>query len=948
MSGPSPTVDPSASRATLRLGDRAYAYHRLDAAGAPDLARLPFTVKILLENALRHAASSAGLVDAHDIRALATWDPASPGEYELPFMPARVILQDFTGVPCVVDLAAMRDAMADMGGDPARINPLVPADLVIDHSVQVDQYGTEAAFLINVEREYERNGERYALLRWAQQAFRNFRVVPPGTGIVHQVNLEFLADVVSARPNESGDLVAFPDTLVGTDSHTTMINGLGVVGWGVGGIEAEAALLGQPLYQPLPIVVGFRLDGELPSGSTATDLVLTVTEMLRKHGVVGKFVEFHGAGLSRLSVADRATISNMSPEFGATATLFPIDDETLRYLRMTGRPEDVIDRVEAYAKEQGLFRTDASPEPAFSESLSLNLGEVVPSVAGPRRPQDRVSLRDLRENFRAAFADGLVPASDRVSEASEESFPASDAPSHEAQPADADGMGEAATTTAPARAAPTVDLDYRPIEVEMDGNRFELRSGSVLIAAITSCTNTSNPSVMVAAGLVAKRAVELGLRTPPWVKTSLAPGSRAVTDYLTDAGLTEPLEALGFDLVGYGCTTCIGNSGPLAEPIAAAVEASDLVGVAVLSGNRNFEGRIHPLARASYLASPPLVVAFALAGRIDVDLTTQPLGIGPDGNPVYLVDLWPSPEEIADVVLRRVRSEIFTRNYATVFDGDERWTSLPVPPGDRYAWDLASTYVARPPFFEGLSREPKPVEDVVYSRVLVMLGDSVTTDHISPAGSIARTSPAGEWLMEHGFEPRDFNSYGSRRGHHEVMVRGTFANIRLRNLLTPDAEGNVTEHLPSGERMSIFAAAERYAADRTPLIVLAGKEYGSGSSRDWAAKGPYLQGVRAVIAESYERIHRSNLVGMGILPLQYATGENSNSLGLTGRETFTILGLSQGLRPHQQVTVTVHDERGSERRFKAVARLDGEIDVRYFTNGGVLQTVLRRLAGGET
>ena len=947
VSGPSPTVDPAASRATLRVRDRSYAYHRLDAAGVPDLARLPFTVKILLENILRHAASGAGLVDANDIRALATWDPANPGEYELPFMPARVILQDFTGVPCVVDLAAMRDAMAEMGGDPARINPLVPADLVIDHSVQVDQYGTEAAFLINVEREYERNGERYALLRWAQQGFRNFRVVPPGTGIVHQVNLEFLADVISARPDASGELTAFPDTLVGTDSHTTMINGLGVVGWGVGGIEAEAALLGQPLYQPLPVVVGFRLDGELPSGSTATDLVLTVTEMLRKHGVVGKFVEFHGAGLSRLSVADRATISNMSPEFGATATLFPIDDETLRYLRMTGRSEEVVDRVEAYAKEQGLFRTDASPEPAFSESLSLDLGAVVPSVAGPRRPQDRVALRDLRDNFRTAFANGLVPAPDRVSEASEESFPASDAPSHEAPAAGADEARKPAAAPVAAPVAASAELDYKPVQVQMDREQFELRSGSVLIAAITSCTNTSNPSVMVAAGLVAQRAVELGLRTPAWVKTSFAPGSRAVTDYLTDAGLMEPLEALGFDLVGYGCTTCIGNSGPLAEPIAAAVESNELVGVAVLSGNRNFEGRIHPLARASYLASPPLVVAFALAGRIDIDLTNQPLGVGPDGNPVYLVDLWPSPEEIADVVLRRVRSEVFTRNYASVFDGDERWTSLPVPPGDRYAWDAASTYVARPPFFEGISLEPEPVPDVVDARVLVMLGDSVTTDHISPAGSIARTSPAGEWLVERGVDPRDFNSYGSRRGHHEVMVRGTFANIRLRNLLTPDAEGNVTEHLPSGERMSIYAAAERYASERTQLVVLAGKEYGSGSSRDWAAKGPFLQGVRAVIAGSYERIHRSNLVGMGILPLQYKTGENAASLGLTGRETFTIQGISDPLWPRQELTVAVRDEKGGERQFRAIARLDGEIDVRYFANGGVLQTVLRRLAGSD-
>jgi aconitate hydratase len=933
-------MEPGASRATLRVGDRSYFYHRLDAAGVPDLARTPYTVKVLLENMLRHAASGAGLVSAADVRALAGWDPASPAEYELPFMPARVILQDFTGVPCVVDLAAMRDAMADLGGDPSRINPLVPADLVIDHSVQVDEYGTAASFLINVEREYERNGERYALLRWAQQAFRNFRVVPPGTGIVHQVNLEFLADVVTARPDANGELVAFPDTLVGTDSHTTMINGLGVVAWGVGGIEAEAALLGQPLYQPMPIVVGFRLDGELPSGSTATDLVLTVTEMLRAHGVVGKFVEFHGAGLSRLSVADRATISNMSPEFGATATLFPMDDETLRYLRMTGRPDEVVARVEAYAKEQGLYRTDSSPDPVFSESLSLDLGGVVPSVAGPRRPQDRVSLRDLRENFRAAFADGLVALHDAVTEASEESFPASDAPSHDA------AAQRASEPAAPARVetSPGTELDYRPVNVEMNGESFQLKSGSVLIAAITSCTNTSNPSVMVAAGMVAKRALELGLRTPPWVKTSLAPGSRAVTDYLSDAGLMEPLRGLGFELVGYGCTTCIGNSGPLAEPIAAAVEGNDLVGVAVLSGNRNFEGRIHPLARASYLASPPLVVAFALAGRIDIDLTTQPLGIGPDGNPVYLVDLWPSPEEVADVVLRRVRSEVFTRNYASVFDGDERWAALPVPAGDRYAWDEASTYVARPPFFDGLTAEPMPVADVVEARVLAVLGDSVTTDHISPAGSIARTSPAGQWLIERGVEPRDFNSYGSRRGHHEVMVRGTFANIRLRNLLTPDAEGNVTEHLPSGERMSIFEASRRYAAEGTPLVVLAGKEYGSGSSRDWAAKGPQLQGVRAVVAESYERIHRSNLVGMGILPLQFLPGESARSLGLTGRESFTIRGLGEGLHPRQEMAVIVRDAGGAERQFRAVARLDGEIDVRYFSNGGVLQTVLRRLA----
>ncbi|HEY7527452.1 MAG TPA: aconitate hydratase, partial [Candidatus Limnocylindria bacterium] len=866
---------------------------------------------------------------------------------------------DLTGVPAVVDLAVMRDAMADLGGDPARVNPLVPADLVIDHSVQIDRFGTGDAFAFNVEREYERNGERYALLRWAQQAFDNFRVVPPGTGIVHQVNLEFLADVVSARPDDRGELVAFPDTLVGTDSHTTMVNGLGVVGWGVGGIEAEAALLGQPLYQPLPVVIGFRLDGELPSGATATDLVLTVTEMLRAHGVVGKFVEFHGPGLSRLGLADRATISNMSPEFGATATLFPVDDETLRYLRMTGRPADVVARVEAYAKEQGLFRTDASTEPTFNESLSLDLGSIEPSVAGPRRPQDRVPLTALRDDFRGIFTDGLhthadgtVHAADVrdepqtvVEEASAESFPASDPPSY-TQRTDDDGPAPGQPSPASALAVPAGDTHYRAVEVEVDGARFKLRSGSVLIAAITSCTNTSNPSVMVAAGLLARNAVARGLRTPPWVKTSLAPGSRAVTDYLDGAGLMEPLRTLGFDLVGYGCTTCIGNSGPLAEPIAQAVEASDLVGVAVLSGNRNFEGRIHPQARASYLASPPLVVAFALAGKVDTDLTTEPIGTDGDGKPVYLAELWPSPDEIASVVAEQVRSEVFTRNYASVFDGDDRWRALPVPAGDRYAWDPDSTYVALPPFFSGLSSEPEPMADIDGARVLAMLGDSVTTDHISPAGSIARTSPAGEWLVAHGVDPREFNSYGSRRGHHEVMMRGTFANIRLRNLLTPDAEGNVTEHLPSGERMSIFDASERYHAEGTPLIVLAGKEYGSGSSRDWAAKGPFLQGVRAVIAESFERIHRSNLVGMGIVPLQYRPGETAGSLGLSGRESFSIRGIGEGIRPRQEVTVTVRDADGRERAFRVIARLDGDIDVTYLSNGGVLQTVLRRLAAG--
>jgi aconitate hydratase len=956
-----PSIEPAAARGQLRVGDLEYEIYRLDRSGIGDLARLPYTVKVLLENALRAADAPEGVVKPGDVAALAGWDPSTPAEAELPFLPARVILQDFTGVPCVVDLAAMRDAMAELGGDPARINPLVPVDLVIDHSVQVDLFGSDAAFRVNVEREYERNGERYALLRWAQQAFHGFRVVPPGTGIVHQVNLEYLADVVAVRDDgRRGRPLAFPDTLVGTDSHTTMINGLGVVGWGVGGIEAEACMLGQPLYQPMPVVVGFRLDGELPSGATATDLVLHVTEVLRRHGVVGKFVEFHGPGIGRLGIADRATISNMSPEFGATATLWPIDAETLAYLRMTGRPEEVVARVEAYAKEQGLWRAEGD-EPRFNESLSLDLAEVAPSVAGPRRPQDRVPLDELRDAFHATFTAGLHSHEEEdpelpeprgpvglVEEASEESFPASDAPAYSSDPGAAgrDDLELGKPATPPGR-----DLDlpagahYRAVGVDLDGERIKMRTGSVVIAAITSCTNTSNPSVMVAAGLLARRAVERGLRTPPWVKTSLAPGSRAVTDYLERAGLMDPLESLGFHLVGYGCTTCIGNSGPLPEPIADAIEANDLVAVAVLSGNRNFEGRIHPLARASYLASPPLVVAFALAGRANIDLTSEPLGEDGRGVPVYLRDLWPTPEEVQAVIADAVSGEVFSRNYASVFEGDERWHSLPVPAGDRYAWDPASTYVARPPFFEGLGAEPQPPGDIEAARVLVMLGDSVTTDHISPAGNIARTSPAGQWLIEHGVELRDFNSYGARRGHHEVMVRGTFANIRLRNLLTPDAEGNVTEHVPSGERMTIFDAAARYAAEGTPLIVLAGKEYGSGSSRDWAAKGPQLQGVRAVIAESYERIHRSNLVGMGILPLQYRAGENAASLGLNGRETFTISGIADGLRPRAELAVVASSDEGRETRFRVVARLDGEIDVTYHRNGGVLQTVLRRMAG---
>ncbi len=965
MATHSPLIDPHAARDTLHVGDREYAYYRLDVAGVPDLARMPYTVKVLLENMLRGAAAGNDLVSAKDVQALASWDPRQPAEYELPFMPSRVILQDFTGVPCVVDLAAMRDAMAEMGGNPSRINPLVPVDLVIDHSVQVDMFGSEAAFMINVEREYERNGERYALLRWAQTAFADFRVVPPGTGIVHQVNLEYLSSVVAARKDANGNLVAFPDTLVGTDSHTTMVNGLGVVGWGVGGIEAEAALLGQPLYQPMPIVIGFRLNGQLPSGATATDLVLYVTEMLRAHGVVGKFVEFYGPGLSSLGLADRATIGNMSPEFGATATLFPVDDETLRYLRMTGRSEEDVQRVEAYAKAQSMFRTDESPEPNFSESLELDLADVRPSVAGPKRPQDRVSLTDLKDSFQRLFPDGLhdhhqdvaisAPVEtppDLVGLASKESFPASDAPGYIKDRANREVPPEQVTVSGP-RVEPEdaaslsevpEGVHYKAFDIEVDGQQAKLRNGSVIIAAITSCTNTSNPSVMVAAGLLAKRAVELGMQVPPYVKTSLAPGSRAVTEYLDAAGLTEPLNALGFNLVGYGCTTCIGNSGPLDVPVAEAIEANDLVGVAVLSGNRNFEGRIHPLARASYLASPPLVVAFALAGRVNIDLTSEPVGTDAQGNDVFLRELWPSSEEISRVIAERVTSDIFSRNYASVFDGDDRWRSLPIPEGDRYAWDAQSTYVALPPFFENLAPEPEAVPDIVGARALAVLGDSVTTDHISPAGAIPRTSPAGEWLVEHGVERRDFNSYGSRRGHHEVMMRGTFANIRLRNALTPDKEGNWTEHLPSGEQMSIFDAAMRYVADGTPLVILAGAEYGSGSSRDWAAKGPYLQGVKAVIAQSYERIHRSNLVGMGVLPLQFATGESVASLGLTGRETFSIEGISDGLRPHQELTVNVVAEDGSQRSFRVVARLDGEIDVEYFRNGGVLQTVLRRLA----
>jgi len=885
-----PANDPFGARAPLGPG-LPDAFRLAVLGDRLDLGRAPVTVKILLENVLRHAGG--GIVRPEDVEALATWRPGTAAEAEIPFMPARVVLQDFTGVPAVVDLAVMRDAMADLGGDPGLVNPLVPADLVIDHSVQVDAFGTPAAFAFNVEREYERNGERYQLLRWAQTAFRDFRVVPPGTGIVHQVNLEYLATVVSeaAMPDGSGR-VAFPDTLVGTDSHTTMVNALGVLGYGVGGIEAEVVLLGQPLYQPMPRVVGVRLTGELPRGATATDLVLVVTERLRRLGVVGSFVEFAGEGLGGLTLADRATISNMSPEFGATATMFPIDDETLAYLRLTGRPDERVALVERYAKEQGLWR-EPVPGPDFDDVLELDLASVVPSLAGPRRPQDRVALEDVRESFRNAF---------------------------------------------PTATAKTIDI-------EVQGEATSIRSGSVAIAAITSCTNTSNPTVMVGAGLLARNAVARGLRVGPTVKTSLAPGSRAVTGYLERAGLMAPLEALGFALAGYGCTTCIGNSGPLDEAIAAAIEGNDLVVTAVLSGNRNFEGRIHPLARASYLASPPLVVAFALAGRIDTDLSTEPLGVGSDGGPVFLADLWPTMEEIRAVIGSSVDADLFRQTYAVVFEGDERWRSLPVPTGARYAWDDRSTYIARPPFFDGMGREPRPLTDIVAARALAVLGDSVTTDHISPAGSIAPWSPAGQWLQSRGVGPLDFNSYGARRGHHEVMMRGTFGNIRLRNRLVEGKEGPYTLQLPAVEERFIYDAAMSYRREAVPLIVLVGKEYGSGSSRDWAAKGTALLGIRAVIAESYERIHRSNLVGMGVLPLQFLPGDSVGSLGLSGREEYTVRGLAEGLEPRARLTVVARADSGDERSFTTVARLDGPIDVEYLRHGGILPAVLRRLAG---
>ncbi|HVE68057.1 MAG TPA: aconitate hydratase [Solirubrobacteraceae bacterium] len=927
------------ARDTLRVGDREHEIFRLDALQARyDVARLPFSLKILLENLLR--TEDGVSVRREDVEALARWDASAEPSDEIAFTPARVLMQDFTGVPAVVDLAAMRDAMADMGGDPGRINPLVPAELVIDHSVQVDVFGTHAAFERNAELEFDRNQERYAFLRWGQGAFEGFKVVPPDTGIVHQVNLEYLARVVFVSDDgtaaEGGGRQAYPDTLVGTDSHTTMINGLGVLGWGVGGIEAEAAMLGQPMSMLIPQVVGFKLRGELPEGATATDLVLTVTEMLRGHGVVGKFVEFHGPGLPNLPLADRATIGNMSPEFGSTCAIFPIDRETLRYLEFSGRPAEQIELVEAYCREQGIWHDADSEEPTYSESLELDLGDVVPSLAGPKRPQDRVALTESRDRFREALRDyAQDDPGDAHDEAMAESFPSSDPPSNGA-PGHEDTSGNPAHSPSGGDAVAVDTQERGGVEVTLDGETFQLHHGHVVIAAITSCTNTSNPSVMIGAGLLARNAVQRGLDVKPWVKTSLAPGSKVVTEYLDRSGLTEYLEALRFHLVGYGCTTCIGNSGPLPPEISQAVDRGDLAVVSVLSGNRNFEGRINQDVKMNYLASPPLCVAYALAGTMDVDLLNDPLGTDKDGQEVYLRDLWPTEREVSELIEEAVQSDMFRKSYAEVYEGDERWNSLEVPTGDRFAWDGGSTYVRRAPFFEGMDREPAAIEDVEGARVLAVLGDSVTTDHISPAGAIRKSSPAGQYLVEHGVEAKDFNSYGSRRGNHEVMMRGTFANIRLRNLLAPGTEGGVTIHLDSGEEMAIYDAAMRYAESDTPLVVLAGKEYGSGSSRDWAAKGTKLLGVRAVIAESFERIHRSNLVGMGVVPLQFADCDSVESLGLTGRETFTISGLEGG----EAKTVTV---RADDKEFEARVRIDTPKEVEYFRHGGILNFVLRRM-----
>jgi aconitate hydratase A / 2-methylisocitrate dehydratase len=935
--------DSFGARSSLQVGGREFEIFRLDALQERfDVARLPYSIKVLLENVLRLEDGTS--VSAADVEEIASWDAAAEPSAEIPFQPARVLMQDFTGVPAVVDLAAMRDAMEEIGGDPAAINPLVDVDLVIDHSVQVDAFGNERAFAVNAEHDFQRNLERYSFLKWGQQSFDNFRVVPPATGICHQVNLEYLAQVVYSREN-GGTLQAYPDTLVGTDSHTTMVNGLGVLGWGVGGIEAEAAMLGQPISMLLPQVVGFKLSGELPEGATATDLVLTVTEMLRERGVVSKFVEFFGPGLPTLGLADRATLGNMSPEFGSTCAIFPVDAETLRYLDLTGRPTETIELVDAYAREQGMFHDESTPDPTFSDLLELDLGDVVPSLAGPKRPQDRVPLSEAKEAFLEAMGEFDPEAAEQMGngrdEAIEESFPASDPPAEDHD--DERGKPRPAVSAA-ATAAPKRTGDSIAVTLE-DGTSFDLDHGCVVIAAITSCTNTSNPSVMVAAGLLARNAVQRGLSRKPWVKTSLAPGSTVVTDYLDKAGMTEYLDALQFNLVGYGCTTCIGNSGPLAPEISAAIAEKDLAVCSVLSGNRNFEGRINQDVKANYLASPPLVVAYALAGRMDIDLDSEPLGHAQDGAPVFLRDIWPSAEEVKEVVGASVASEMFERNYADVFSGDEMWNAVEVPAGDRYTWP-DSTYVRRPSFFEQMPAGAPGVEPIEGARVLAVLGDSVTTDHISPAGAIKRDSPAGRWLSEQGVEVKDFNSYGSRRGNHEVMIRGTFANIRLRNQLVERAGGYTrffSDDRPGGEETTIYEAAMDYASEAVPLVVLAGKEYGSGSSRDWAAKGTKLLGVRAVIAESYERIHRSNLIGMGVLPLQFAAGESAGSLGLDGSETFDVGDLEEGRA--KQVTVTARREDGSEQSFEATVRLDTPNEVTYFVNGGILQTVLRKLKG---
>ena len=873
-----------------------YNIHVLEEQGIAEISKLPFTIKILLENLLRHVDGK--IVTEDDVVALAQWKPQAESRPDIPYMPARVVLQDFTGVPAVVDLAAMRDAMKRLGGDPAKINPYIRADLIIDHSVQVDYFGSIYALYYNAEKEFERNRERYAFLRWAQRAFENFSVVPPDTGIIHQVNLEYLGKVVHLREVD-GEKVAYPDTLVGTDSHTTMIAGLGVLGWGVGGIEAEANMLGQPLYMLTPDVIGFKLTGELPEGATATDLVLTITQMLRQKGVVGKFVEFFGPGITNLSLADRATISNMSPEYGATVGFFPVDMETLRYLIGTGRSEELVELVHRYTQEQGLFRTDETPDPVYTDVLELDMSTVEPSIAGPKRPQDRIPLREAKPSFHQVLK------------------------SFGREPSDTNGRKKA--------------------KVNFDGVEMELKDGAVVIAAITSCTNTSNPSVMIAAGLVAKKAVELGLDVKPWVKTSLAPGSRVVPQYLKDAGLLPYLEALRFHVVGFGCTTCIGNSGPLPEPIAKAIQENDLVVAAVLSGNRNFEGRVNPLTRANYLASPPLVVAYAIAGTMDIDMNNEPIGYDPNGRPVYLKDIWPTQEEIRKAIQRTLRPELFKEQYKDVYKGNELWESLEVPDADLYPWDPKSTYIQEPPFFKDMPVEPPPITEIHGARVIALLGDTVTTDHISPAGPIPVDSPAGKYLIEHGVHPRDFNTYGSRRGNHEVMMRGTFANIRLRNQLVPGTEGGWTIYFPTGEKMTIYDAAMKYQEDGTPLLVIAGKEYGTGSSRDWAAKGTLLLGIKAVIAESFERIHRSNLVGVGVLPLEFLPGENKETLGLTGREVYDIEGLDDNLQPRQLVTVRARDEAGNEKVFQVRVRLDTHIEVDYYRHGGILQYVLRHM-----